>query len=162
MGTMNNQDINNSDMMLKFRAGDTYTFALIFHQFYLELSFFSKRILDKPRVAERIVENAIIELWKTHRQFESLLAIKSFLYNAVRDACFQAMDESQKGIKDVNLSAYMWQETSLFMEKEIIRPEVQRKIGYNLIENLPAACRFEIRKYTAPPTPPDRQPNNIG
>ncbi len=132
--------------MRKLRAGDTYTFALIFHQFYLDLCFFSKRILDQPRAAEHIVENAFVALWSSRRDFDDLVAVKSFLYSTTRDACFAFIDEVQKGLKDEELSAYIWQESSQYMEKEIIRPEVPREIQYNPIENLPSLCRNAINQ----------------
>lgn len=149
---MNYQNSNNTDTVLKFKAGDTYTLALIFHQFYLDLCFFSKRIIDKPRVAENIVENAIIELWSCHDQFDTLADIKSFLYNTTRNACFQLIQAEQKGKADKNLSAYMWEDTALFMEKELIRPEVLRDIRFNLIENLSPLCKQVIKQhYTTTP-----------
>lgn len=138
------QRMNNSETIRQFAAGDIHVFALVFHQYYLDLCFFAKRIIDKPRIAENIVEEAFITLWNRHPQFTTLQAIKVFLYNTTRDACFRSLDGDQQNFKDRRLWSYVWQETAIFMEKEIIRPETMREIRYNPVENLPPACKRAI------------------
>ncbi|WEK37914.1 MAG: sigma factor [Candidatus Pseudobacter hemicellulosilyticus] len=140
------QRIKSEETIQQFAAGDKNTFALVFHQYYLDLCFFAKRIIDKPRIAENIVEDAFIALWNRHPQFTSLQAIKIFLYNTIRDACFRLIDQDQQNFKDQRLGSYVWQETSIFMEKEIIRPEIVREIHYNLVDNLPPACKRAIAR----------------
>lgn len=127
----------------KFKAGDHYAFALVFHIFYLDLCFFSKRILEKTRDAEELVEKIFIELWNSHKLFENLGEIKAYLFTATRDACFSYIDHRRRGILDekfLELSAAARQEWNLVMEKEIIRSEI-REIRYNPIENLPPSLK---------------------
>lgn len=130
-------------VLKKFNAGDVYAIALIFHQFYLELCFFSKRIIEKPRDAEELVEKIFIDLWSKHKQFDRLGDIKSYLFTATRNACFNYLDRQRIGIYDENLlvlSSAAREEWNLVMEKEIIRSEI-REIRYDPIENLPPSLK---------------------
>lgn len=134
----------------QFRSGNPDSFAIIFHQFYLEISFFAKRILDKPRAAEKIVETTFIDLWKSHSQFDNWKAIKAYLYKNVRDACFSTTEMTQKGTRDDGLSVYVWREATQFMEKELSRPEVVKEIGYDPMENLPPLTKEILGKLSEP------------
>lgn len=134
---MHHRDSDTEEIVQKFRSGNTDTFAVIFHQFYLEISFFAKRILDKPREAEKIVENILIDLWRKHSQFENWKAIKAYLYKNVRDACFGVVEIGEGGPRDDGLSVYVWREATQFMEKELSRPEVLRALPYDPGQNLP-------------------------
>lgn len=138
---MSQKDSNTEEIVQKFRSGNTDTFAIIFHQFYLEISFFAKRILDKPRAAEKIVEESFIDLWRSHTQFDNWKAIKAYLYKNVKDACFGVIEIEQKGIRDDGLSVYVWREATQFMEKEMSRPELMREFTYDPVENLPPLAR---------------------
>ncbi|WP_127130513.1 sigma factor [Pseudoflavitalea rhizosphaerae] len=138
---MSHRNSNTDEIVQQFRSGNTDTFAIIFHQFYLEIIFFAKQILDKPREAERIVENTFIGLWKSHMQFENWKAIKAYLYKNVRDACFGMIEIGQKGIKDDGLSVYVWRDATQFMEKELSRPGPWRELSYNPAENLPPLAK---------------------
>jgi RNA polymerase sigma-70 factor (ECF subfamily) len=141
---MNQRENNTEEIVQKFRSGNTDTFPVIFHQFYLEISFFAKRILDKPRAAEKIVEGAFIDLWKSHSKFENWKAIKAYLYKNVRDACFGMIEIGQKGIRDDGLSVFVWREATQFMEKELSRPEVLREIPYDPADNLPPLAKASL------------------
>lgn len=144
---MSHRDTNTQEIVQQFRSGNTDTFAIIFHQFYLEICFFAKRILDKPRAAEKIVENTFIDLWKSHSQFDNWKAIKAYLYKNVKDACFGMIEKGQKGIKDDGLSVYVWREAIQFMEKELSRPGVWRTINYDPVENLPPLAKAALEHF---------------
>ena len=146
---MNYQDPNTTEIVQHFKEGKAETLALVFHQFYLEICFFAKRILDKPRQAEKIVENAFIDLWSLHQQMESWSAIKAFLYRNVRDACLGLIDSQQQGVSNEALSLFTWREATQFMEKELSRPGPLREIPYNPVTNLPPMARKILHQYYA-------------
>lgn len=138
---MTHRYTNTNAIVQEFKAGNAETFAIIFHQFYLETCFYAKRIIDKPRTAEQIVEQTFIDLWKTHSQFDNWNSIKVYLYSHVRDACFGKIEAGQKGIREDGLSVYVWREATQFMEKELGRPEKLKEIPYDPVENLPPLAR---------------------
>ncbi|MGN6417903.1 MAG: RNA polymerase sigma factor [Pseudobacter sp.] len=138
---MNHRYTNTNAIVQEFRAGNAEIFAIIFHQFYLEACFYAKRILDKPRIAEQIVEQTFIDLWKSYSQFDNWNSIKVFLYSNVRDACFGRIEMGQRGIREDGLSLYVWHEATQYMEKELSRPEVLKDIPYDPVANLPPLAK---------------------
>ncbi|NML20891.1 hypothetical protein HHL16_08400 [Pseudoflavitalea sp. G-6-1-2] len=146
---MNYQDPNTAEIVLHFKEGKAETFALVFHQFYLEICFFAKRILDKPRQAEKIVENAFIDLWSLHQQMDSWSAIKAFLYRNVRDASLSLIESHPQGAHDEAMNQFAWREATQFMEKELSRPRPPRAIPYNPATNLPPMARKILHQYYA-------------
>lgn len=138
---MDHRYTNTNAIVQEFKAGNAETFAIIFHQFYLEACFYAKRIVDKPRTAEQIVEQSFIDLWKSHSQFDNWNSIKVFLYSNVRDACFGRIKMGQREIRNDGLSVYAWREATQYMEKELSRPEELKAIPYDPVENLPPLAR---------------------
>lgn len=62
-------------------------FELIFKKFYSPLCFFANRFIDDTASAEDIVSEIFIKIWQRLDHFDTLYAVKAFLYISTRNAC---------------------------------------------------------------------------
>lgn len=77
----------NSERILNLNQGNKKAFQLIFDEWYEHMCFFAHRILNDHTIAEDIVQDAFINLWKNKEKIETEEHIKAFLYKVVRNKC---------------------------------------------------------------------------
>jgi RNA polymerase sigma-70 factor (family 1) len=125
----------------RFNSGDERAFQHLFHLFYNPLCFFARSITDTRLEAEDIVQDAFIQLWKHREGFDSLRAVKAFLYLAVKNSSRnlykhkKVEDRYQMGHKGA-------QQEDLVMER-IIEAEVLGEV-HRALQKLPEGCRKVI------------------
>ncbi|WEK37213.1 MAG: sigma factor [Candidatus Pseudobacter hemicellulosilyticus] len=127
-------------VVLGNRDGDPYAFALLVHQWYLKLCFLAKRLIDQARMAETIVEQALVALWVHRQELEEVKAVKRFLFYSIRQACLECIRKEQGPFMNVQLMEYVAFESLEFIDQELALAEVLRQLQYDPIENLPALC----------------------
>ncbi|TDW96911.1 RNA polymerase sigma factor [Dinghuibacter silviterrae] len=72
--------------MAGFNAGNEKALQHIFDLFYERLRFFARGITQNDIQAEDVVQEAFIQLWSKKEGFNSLRAVKAFLYLAVKNS----------------------------------------------------------------------------
>lgn len=118
----------------------------LFQTFYRYLVVFAHRYVLQQELAEDIVQEVIINIWESDKEFNSEHGFRIFLYNAVRNSCINYLKREE--IK-TRYQQYILQETKEFEEEEnyqLIREEMYR-ILHETIERLPQRCKavFELR-----------------
>lgn len=116
----------------------------LYHDFYKILVLFAMEIVEEEESAKDIVQELIISMWEKELHFDNLNALKSFLYNAVRNSCLNYLrhtkveeNYSQKVLKNV--------EPSFDLQKEIEKMEIYRMV-FEAVDKLPDKCKevFEL------------------
>jgi DNA-directed RNA polymerase specialized sigma24 family protein len=88
---------NNIDIVIAaFKQKDPKAFAYILALQRRPLTYFAEELLGIREVAEDIVADSFEKLWTTHTDFDSITAIKSFLYSTTRDSCLDFLKCSEK------------------------------------------------------------------
>lgn len=126
----------NDMIALQLRAGNRHAYQFIHNEFSPALCFFAARLTGDEGAGSNIVEQVVLKLWAERKRFYSLAAIRDFLYASAREGCFQFVKKHQQNLKDDLTWLAIWQETEVYIQREIIRAEVLRQVSNN-IENSP-------------------------
>ena len=66
----------------QIQAGDEAAFETLFRIYYEALNDFVRRKVDRPEVAEELVQNVFLNLWRRRRAWQPRHSIKAYLYGA--------------------------------------------------------------------------------
>lgn len=116
------------DYLQLFRDGEEKGFTYYFEAFYPAMLFFAFRLVKDKLIAENIVEESFVRLWKKHGSYETEKEIRQELYTNVGSAAKAWI------IRQGNVYAEQLQGDSHLMD--LIRAEVTRKL-YSAIRELP-------------------------
>ena len=129
-------DIQIHNIFVSFQKGEERGFKHYFNELYTPLQYFATNILLDEDLAEDIVEDCFIKLWYNREKIESPLAIKSYLYTSVRNACMDV--KRREKVLQAHKSHVMNapEEVEQPIVHQIIRAETIREI-HRAIELLP-------------------------
>jgi len=96
-------------------------------------------LLDDKQEVEDIAQNAFIKLWEEREGFDSLVAIKSFLYKVVRNFAFNVLKHNKIKQKYSNVIEMEFAKEYNPID-DIIRQEVYTQV-LEVFEELPTACK---------------------
>lgn len=82
---------NDPNIISRFSQGDDAAFRIIFNEQLRPLCYFAHKLIGQKEEAEDIVSTAFASLWERRQQFSHFNAIKSFLYIAVRNLCYDLL-----------------------------------------------------------------------
>lgn len=133
---------NESEIVSAFRSGNESALSYFLKLYYTGLCIFAEKKVGMRSIAEDIVEEAFIKAWKKRSDFDSIPAMKSFLYVVVRNACLNYLKKQQKDRFHNRAFAYLQSNSQDHLE--VIRAEVLAAV-YNAIENLPEKCQHIFR-----------------
>lgn len=124
------------------RKGDEKAYDALFHMLYGRLCAFAMKYLHDQEAAKEVVEDAMVVLWEKREKFENLLALKSYLYNTVRNG---SLDYLKKLSKNTSIDELTGHESFVTADNYILEEEVHATL-YQALAALPAKCRrvFEL------------------
>jgi RNA polymerase sigma-70 factor (family 1) len=138
--------LNDVDIIMRFREGDTKAFEMIYERFFTQVLLFAKQYTRREE-AEEIVMDNFRKLWDKRSDFQELINIKAFLMIATRNACLNLLyKEKSKAEKDEKVRKFFESRQKWEHEKEA---EIEAQtVDYILgqIENLPIQCRTIIKQ----------------
>lgn len=122
-----------------FQKGDRRAFQAVFDFFFRDLCLFTNRFVRNLPASEDIAQEAFIALWNNHGKMESIIHIKSFLYNASRNAAINHLKHEK--IKNAYLEKALidLEKTENFIHF-VLEEEVEHLLTKTQ-ENLPPQCR---------------------
>ena len=138
------QPYNENELLKQLYAGERGAFSLIFKEFYTALCAFAEKLTGSPDHAEDIVEDVFLKIWTRQQQFDDLHHLKSFLYKATRNACFDHLrrqEHSRERQAVFQQSQHQWEAAA---DLDMIRVEIYRNI-YKAIDELPEQCGRIVR-----------------
>lgn len=117
--------------------GDTGAFGSIMRNHYAVLLDYATRIVVDKALAEDIVEEVFIQVWKRHASFDSLNAVRKFLWINTRHDCMNALRNSntrERHHQQIAQSSPLEEEATAL--HDMIRAEVLAEV-YAAIRELP-------------------------
>jgi RNA polymerase sigma-70 factor (ECF subfamily) len=141
-GKMNSTDINLSDsdnsLMKRLRKKDEEAWVLLFKEYYQPLLSFASHYLWDKESAEDIVQDVIIKLYENAGKIDINTSLKSYLFRAVKNRCFNYLRDHQ--VRDTHkqgmLEAHLWSNTvDAFDDTPML------EWLYKIIKDLPQACQ---------------------
>lgn len=76
-----------AEFLLHLQQGDKKAFELLYDRHYISVFVFARRFVTDQQAAEDISTEIFLKLWDRLTDFDSLPAIRSFLYISTRNAC---------------------------------------------------------------------------
>lgn len=116
------------DFLQLFRDGEEKGFTYYFEAFYPAMLFYAFRLVKDRLIAENIVEESFIRLWKKRRNYRTEKEIRLELYNKVASGANAWIIRQGNGYSiEMEVDAHL---------PDLIRAEVTRKL-YSAIRELP-------------------------
>ena len=118
------------DRFTLFKQGDERIFRQYYEKYYHALCLWVVRIIKEETRMHDIVQEAFIVLWNSRMIIESELHLKMFLYQVVRNRCFNYL--KSKRVEEKYIQEYLqMEEVHRIVAQEIEKlPEEQRKVVY--------------------------------
>lgn len=123
----------------QLEEGKDSAFQTLFETYYARLCAFACRYMEEEVAAEDIVQDVLYELWMGKLSFKNVLALKSWLYQVVRNRCLDTIKHRQVEIKYLEEQRY--KEDSEFFLHQILEEEV-----YALLKEAMAVLPEQIQK----------------
>lgn len=144
------------ELIQLLNKGDEEAIRIIFDTFYDELCLYAAGFTKSFQVAEEVVEDVFISLWKNATNLSITTSLKSYLYKSVYNGCLKFLKtEGRLNSSTVENDSEIFK-TSSFNdpESELILQELEKKADL-IMESLPAQCkeiyflsRFENLSYS--------------
>jgi len=121
--------------------GSTQAFEKLYLIFYKELHLFASRIINSNHIAEEIVSDVFVHLWKKKHELHKIRELRIFLYVSVRNQALTYLDkirrEKTSWIDEYALNSIP---EPLLTDEIVDAHETQGRIR-QAIERLPAKCK---------------------
>jgi RNA polymerase sigma-70 factor (family 1) len=130
-----------NDLIEKFRNGSENALKEIYELNFSSLCYFADQLIKNLGEAEDIVVETFLKLLKKKTDFKNYAEIKSFLFTAVRNACFDFLRKAKLVDKSKIELSYLAKPDEYFGEQEMITAKVLQAI-YEEIEHLPEQCKI--------------------
>lgn len=137
--------IDENDLLIQLKEGDSLTFRTIFEQFYTRLCVFANRYVNDREASKDIVNDVFIKFWKAPKQFHHIDHVLASLYLATKHAALnhqQAFVRSMK--RDFVYQAERGNEDTFYLA-EIARTEMLNEL-HEAISKLPEKAGRIIRE----------------
>ena len=106
-------------LLQEFNDREQLAFRFIFENYYRSAVLFAEGILvNQQSEVEDLVQDAFIKLWNQTDTFDTLPAIKSFIYTTIKNACLDKLRRKQVAEKYEGHAARQQQ----LMEAEFVEP----------------------------------------
>lgn len=123
------------DSEIKLDNGEKINLKDFFNVYYPLLTIYASKYIDDINVCEDIIQDVFISFWMKKKSFPNVLAVKSFLYISVRNACLDYLKHT-KVVEKFRIHSLARDENSESVMDEIIRKEAYSEI-YGEINKLP-------------------------
>lgn len=121
----------------QFILGDENAFKTIFNEYYPSLVAFARRFLPDES-AQDVAQDAFVQLWNRHHEFQNPDTLKSWLFTAIKNHCLNLLRNNDTEKR------YLESLTETDFEDHIMDMEVYILL-YKTIDNLPDHYRTAIR-----------------
>lgn len=117
--------LSDIELVKEFTQGDQRAFEAVFRRFYHQLRVFATAIVKDKMEAEDIVADSMMKLWNIHKNFDSLVDIRAFLYITVRNASFNFLKHEKVRNKYFDEAAFLQKgETEGFVLEWMVEMEL--------------------------------------
>lgn len=133
--------INDDILLIKLiQCGDEKAFNLIFDTYFIPMCRFGYIYLNCQEEAEEVALDIFIHLWEKRMLLDIRLSLKSYLFQSVRNRCFNIIRDRRKtySLEDIG---DLRQEEYPFLEMEDLNRLIEEAIL-----SLPAKCQEVFRR----------------
>lgn len=132
------------DLLNEFLKGDVAAFTKIVKMYNRPLRYFAWTMVKNREAAEEIANDGFFKLWQSRRNFDTLAAVKSFLYVVTRNACLNHVQSARYRYQEGMMETEQLLSSDPDIETRLIELELLDTI-YHEIEKLPSKQREVFR-----------------
>lgn len=133
-------EINDDHTWLQqLSCGEAGAYRQLFQRYYTLLGVFAYRYLSDKQLCEDIVHDVFLELYQQKDRFLTINALKSYLYNAVRNRCIDFLRHYK--VEGRYAALWMAEKEEAFYESRVLEAET-----YALLKKAIAELPDQTRK----------------
>ena len=124
-------------LLKKLQNGQEEALTHIFHLYNRSLLYFALQYVKTTEVAEEIVSDVFVKVWKLRADFHELEKLKAFLYISTKNACLNHLKTPYIQQKKINIDeceAFLSDDSDVYMK--IIKAELIKNI-FEEVSKLP-------------------------
>lgn len=130
---------NNYILISSLRDGNNDAFKFLIHTYNRKLNVYAFNLIHDKDLAEDIVQNVFLKIWKKRKNLKTEASIKNLLYKSVYN---EFIDQYRKNKKTVSLEKKYLEVLSSVVEQENEQSlELLFRTVKKEIENLPPKCK---------------------
>lgn len=130
------KNIDSVSFIRELKAGKESAFDFLFRNRYKELCHFAWSFIGDYNLSEDIVQELFSTIWRRKATINENQSLDSYLYVAVRNACYTYLKNSKQNVSiDVLMQEVILPDTELFFD----HPGLQKL--WNIIDSLPLQCK---------------------
>ena len=141
-------DINDKNIFNDIARGNKKSFEILFKAYYSPLVVYAQNYLENFEEAEEIVQELFYNLWNKRNIIEINQSIKAYLYNAVRNNCYDYLKHQKVKQQYAKHVANTGNSKDQDNSNELISKETSQLI-LDAIEDLPEKTRhiFKLNRF---------------
>jgi len=141
-------DLNESHILEAIRRDDRNEFEKMFRTWYKPLCAFAFGFLQSKDEAEECVQSTFIQLWEKRKELNIEISLKSYLYRAVRNGCFNILKHEKVKREHATYALQHGVISGGQPSQEMMTAELESRISSALIK-LPEQCRliFQMSRF---------------
>lgn len=93
-----NEHLSDPELMLHLRDGDASALETLVHRYWGPLIRYTTRLVDSVDIAEDIVQDAYVTVWKERAKWKPVGTVQAWLYRVVRNGALQR--QRQIGLRE--------------------------------------------------------------
>ena len=78
---------SDQELLERLSSGDAAALEALMKQYYAVLCRFAEKFLPDAALAEDVAQESFIKLWRSSASFDSMIALKAYLYTITRNGC---------------------------------------------------------------------------
>jgi len=127
------------DLIRQLNKGDETAFKFIFDTHYRPLTLFAIKYLPDIEEAKEVVQDFFVRLWQRHEQVKIRFSLKMYLYQSVRNACLNHLENAKVVRKHMEDFAPDVLSRDNALDNLILAEQEERLMS--AIDKLPKKCR---------------------
>jgi RNA polymerase sigma-70 factor (family 1) len=120
------------DIIARLKRGDEKAMAPIFRLFHKSLCWFARKLVNSEEQAEDIVADTFLKLWQKRNDFDSLAAIRGFMYVAIRNASYDYLKHVQRKTASHIEILHMADKDEEYIEAQMIKADLLQSIMHEI------------------------------
>lgn len=130
--------IKEQEFLQDIHSKHAAAFKELFREFHNSLVLFAMGFVEQQDVAEDIVQEVFIVVWERDSRYPTYNALRSFLYNSVKNSCLNYL--KHKNVEQKYLASLGLEDDKEDMDMKIMEEELYRML-FRTIDELPDKCR---------------------
>ena len=82
---------SDEELLQELSSGDAAALEILMRRYYAVLCRFAEKFLPDASLAKDVAQESFIKLWKSGKSFDSLAALKAYLYTSTRNGCLDVI-----------------------------------------------------------------------